>query len=184
FESHQTYVTLEYRLELQVALLLADEGDKIGESRKRRQLTRGRRPGAAADRIICWRCYRWRKRLPGRCARLRPTLPRKRGRAGVEEGGSVGRGSPEWARRRCAVTAARRGRALRRVAKRANDVLRRRQIGRISDPHEHHFGRRDRPRRLFYLGYSLEQHLPGSRQDTRGQAGRQIAPTLAFDFGE
>ena len=51
----------------------------------------------------------------------------------------------------------------------AQSLVGRRQIGRIGETHQHHFGRRNGPVRRLHLGDALEQDLPGTRQGAHGQ---------------
>ena len=60
------------------------------------------------------------------------------------------------------------------ILERAQGLVRRRQIGRISETHQHHFGGRDRTRRRLHLGNGLKQHLPGARQRAHRQFCREL----------
>jgi len=70
------------------------------------------------------------------------------------------------------------------LAQRTDRFIGRRQVRRIGDPDQHHFGGSDRLRRGLHLGNAAEQHLPGTRQYPHRQAGGESAAAHPLDLGE
>ena len=64
----------------------------------------------------------------------------------------------------------------------AQGLVRRRQIGRVGEAHQHHFGRRNRSVRGLNLRDALEQDLPGARQGAHRQRLREFKSADALGF--
>ena len=110
---------------------------------------------------------------PARCA-----VPPRRGPARTR--------SPRPSAPTCRVTV--RSRRRRRRAAILLDhpdrLIRRRHIGDIGDPHQHHLRRRRRTRRRLRLGDALEQHLPHPRQHPHRKLGGEVARAEPLGLAE
>ena len=84
----------------------------------------------------------------------------------------------------CTAAIARRPRRRHRLfaVERADHFIRRRQIGGISDTHQHHFSGSDRTAGDLHFGHAFQQHLPGARQNAHRQLAREVAAAHALGF--
>ena len=73
-------------------------------------------------------------------------------------------------------------RRLRRIRQFAQGVFGRWQIGRVAEPNQRHFRRRQRARRIFHVLHALQQNLPGARQRAQPEFLRKFnrAPPLVL----
>ena len=82
------------------------------------------------------------------------------------------------ARRRLAAGCCAGAVAPRTIAERADHLVRRRQVGGVGDPHQHHLGRGERPAGGGDLFEPFEQHLPGARQNAHRELCGKARPRV------